>query len=67
MDFVRACESAIGKKAKINSLDMQPGDVPATHADVSLLAQAFNYHPKTAIDEGVQRFVSWYKAYYPIE
>jgi UDP-glucuronate 4-epimerase len=43
---------------------MQPGDVPATYADVKDLAAAVDFAPRTGIEDGVKRFVDWYKAYY---
>ncbi|MCD4734419.1 MAG: NAD-dependent epimerase [Bacteroidales bacterium] len=64
MEFITAIEQQIGKKAKINFLPMQPGDVPYTHADVHSLEKDLNYHPATTIEEGVREFISWYRAYY---
>tara|TARA_R110002110_G_scaffold404606_1_gene623158 strand:- start:190610 stop:191620 length:1011 start_codon:yes stop_codon:yes gene_type:complete len=66
MTFIKAIEKACGKKAKIEYLPMQPGDVPATHADVSPLAKEFNYHPKTTVDQGIENFVTWYQKYYKV-
>lgn len=66
MDFIHAIEQATGKRAKLNLLPMQPGDVPATHADVEALRRDFDYTPSTSITTGVQAFVDWYKAYYKI-
>jgi len=63
-DFIAAIEKALGMDAKKNFLDMQPGDVQATYADVSDLIRDVNYRPETLVDEGVQQFVDWYKAYY---
>lgn len=62
--FVSAIETALGKKARIESLPMQPGDVAATHADVMRLAHDFGYHPKTKVVDGIQAFVKWYRDYY---
>ncbi len=64
MDFIRAIEDALGKKATMNMLPMQPGDVPATYANVDDLMNDVGFSPSTAIDDGVQKFVEWYKAYY---
>jgi len=64
MEFVRAIEAALGREAEINFMDMQPGDVPATWADASLLEALVGALPRTALDEGVRRFVDWYRAYY---
>ncbi|MCP3972275.1 MAG: SDR family NAD(P)-dependent oxidoreductase [Rhodobacteraceae bacterium] len=66
LDFVEAIEDALGMKAARNMMDMQPGDVPATWADASLLEQLTGYRPKTDIREGVTQFVCWYRDYYRI-
>lgn len=63
MDFIREIEKNLGKKAVINYLPMQPGDVPATVADIAKL-QKLGYEPKTNIDAGINRFVAWYREYY---
>jgi UDP-glucuronate 4-epimerase len=60
MDFIEAIEEALGRKAKKNFLPMQPGDVPATWANVDDLARDFGYSPAVPIREGVKRFVEWY-------
>ena len=64
MDYVGALEKALGKKAKLNFLPLQPGDVPDTFAAIDNLEEKFNYKPSTTVDEGVANFVSWYKDYY---
>ena len=64
MDFVYAIEEAIGKKAKINYMPIQPGDVEKTWADVEDLIQYFDYKPDTGIEVGVRKFVEWYKEEY---
>lgn len=64
MQYIEAIEQAAGKKALINALPMQDGDVPKTYADVSKLEAAFNYRPQTTIEEGVAKFVEWYKGFY---
>ncbi len=64
MDFVEAIESELGKKAIRNMLPMQTGDVPATWADASLLANLTGYKPQTSFRDGVARFVSWYRDYF---
>jgi UDP-glucuronate 4-epimerase len=64
MAFVEAIEQALGIKAEKNLLPIQPGDVPATYADVSELAEWTDFHPGAPIDEGVKRFVEWYRGYY---
>jgi len=65
-DFIEAIEAATGHKATRNYMDMQPGDVPATWADASLLHQLTGYTPKTDIRDGMKRFVEWYRGYYEI-
>jgi len=64
MDFVNCLESAIGKKAKINYMPMQAGDVKSTFADVSELESAVGFKPNTSLQDGINLFVDWYKAYY---
>jgi UDP-glucuronate 4-epimerase len=63
MDFIREIEKNLGKKAEINYLPMQPGDVVATVADISKL-QKLGYDPKTNIDVGIRNFVAWYREYF---
>jgi UDP-glucuronate 4-epimerase len=64
MDFIAAIEKALGRKAKKNFLPLQPGDVPATYADVSDLKRYIGFEPNTPIDEGISRFVAWYRDYH---
>ena len=64
MRYVRALEEALGMKAKIEHLPMQAGDVAATEADVSALEAFTGFHPKTPVEEGVRRFVAWYRDYF---
>jgi UDP-glucuronate 4-epimerase len=66
LDFIGALEEALGRKAKMNLLPIQPGDVPATMADVTELEAAVGFRPTTTIREGISRFVNWYKDYYGI-
>ena len=66
MDYIDALEKALGKKAKINFLPLQPGDVPDTYANVDNLVKDFNYKPSTSINVGVSNFIKWYKNYYQI-
>ena len=66
MDYIDALEKALSKKAKINFLPLQPGDVPDTYADVTSLKNKFNYKPSTSVVEGVSKFIEWYKAYFQI-
>jgi UDP-glucuronate 4-epimerase len=67
MEFIEAIEKALGKKAKMNFLPMQPGDVPATWADVNDLVEDFGYKPAMAVEEGVRNFVNWYVEYYKMQ
>jgi UDP-glucuronate 4-epimerase len=60
MAYIEALEKALGKTAKKNYMDIQAGDVPATHADVSKLEEYVNFRPQTSVEQGVQRFVDWY-------
>lgn len=64
MDFIRTIEKAIGRKAELNLLPMQPGDVVATHSDTSLLRELIGQVPETSVEIGVGRFVEWYKSHY---
>jgi UDP-glucuronate 4-epimerase len=64
LDFIRVLEDCIGKKASLNMLPMQSGDVKATFANVDALQEAVGYKPSTAIETGLQRFVDWYRQYY---
>jgi UDP-glucuronate 4-epimerase len=65
MDFIREIEKNLGKKAIINYMPMQAGDVPATVADIEKLSK-LGYCPKTNIDEGIRKFVEWYRGYYRV-
>ena len=64
LDFISAIETALGKTALKNFMDMQPGDVPATYADVDDLIKDVGFKPDTPIAEGIGKFVEWYRAYY---
>jgi UDP-glucuronate 4-epimerase len=66
MNYIDALENILEKKAKINFLSLQPGDVPDTYANVDKLNKRFNYKPTTSVFQGVSRFVEWYKDYYKI-
>jgi UDP-glucuronate 4-epimerase len=66
IDFIRAIEDSLGKKATMNMMPLQPGDVPATIADVDDLARDVGFRPATPIREGVDRFVKWYRDYYKV-
>ena len=64
MDFVEVIEKTCGREGEKEFLDMQPGDVTRTAADVSKAARLLDYQPTTHIDRGVPRFVEWYRDYY---
>jgi UDP-glucuronate 4-epimerase len=64
MDFITAIEKKTGKTVKKNFMEIQPGDVPQTYADVNDLENDFNYKPNTSIDFGISKFIDWYKNYY---
>ena len=66
MKFIEILENCLGRKAKKNLLPMQPGDVPATYADVDDLIKDVGFRPETSIEEGVKRFVEWYREYYHV-
>ncbi len=63
-DFIAAIEKAAGKEAVKEYLPMQPGDVPRTYADVDKLMALVDFKPAMPIDEGMQKFVDWYREYY---
>jgi UDP-glucuronate 4-epimerase len=63
LDYIAAIEKALGKKADMELLPMQPGDVAATCADIDALEAAVGYRPATPIEEGVNNFISWYLDY----
>ena len=62
--FISVLENCLGKKAKKNLLPMQPGDVPETYADVDDLTEDAGFKPSTPIEEGIKKFVDWYREYY---
>nr|WP_199304031.1 NAD-dependent epimerase [Nodosilinea sp. FACHB-131] len=64
--FIQVIESALGKKAQTVLCGMQPGDVPATYADVSDLMADVGFAPSTPIEAGIQQFIAWYKQYYKV-
>jgi UDP-glucuronate 4-epimerase len=66
MTYIHALESALGKKAKLEMLPMQAGDVLATEADTRELEAATGFKPKTPMEEGIRRFVAWYREYYKV-
>ena len=64
LDFIRELEAALGKKARLELLPMQAGDVTATYADIDSLTQAVGFAPKTPLADGIREFVKWYRDYY---
>jgi UDP-glucuronate 4-epimerase len=64
--YIEVLEQCLGVKAQLELLPMQPGDVPATTADVAALERATGYTPSTTVEVGIARFVEWYRAYYGI-
>jgi len=67
MKYITTLENCLGKKAELNLLPMQDGDVPATYADTDALAADVGFKPATSIESGIARFVDWYKEYYGIK
>jgi UDP-glucuronate 4-epimerase len=65
-DFIAAIEKALGRTAKKNMMDMQPGDVPATYADIDDLSRDVGFRPATSIETGIARFVEWYRSYHDV-
>jgi UDP-glucuronate 4-epimerase len=66
LDFVEAIEIKLGKKAERIMMDLQPGDVPATYADVADLMADIRYKPETPLKTGIDRFIEWYRIYYKV-
>jgi len=66
MDYIHLIEDKIGRKAEINFLPLQPGDVPKTYANIDDLERDINYRPETSIVKGIANFVDWYKDYYKV-
>lgn len=64
MEMITALEKVLGKQAKKNLMDIQPGDVPATYANVDALTRDVGFKPETPIEVGIERFVTWYKEFY---
>ena len=67
LDFIATLERSLRKKATLNLLPLQPGDVPATYADVEDLMADVGFKPATSIGDGIKRFVDWYRDYYKLE
>ncbi|WP_223701288.1 NAD-dependent epimerase [Sutcliffiella deserti] len=66
MDFIHILENHLGKKANIEFMPMQPGDVEATYADIKDLTDAVGFKPSTSLNDGLEKFVAWYKDYYKV-
>ena len=64
--YIEVLEECLGRKAEKRLLPMQPGDVPDTYADVTALSRDTGYTPTTPVEEGVKRFVEWYRAFYRV-
>ena len=64
MDFITELETKLGQTAEKNFMDIQPGDVPMTWADVTDLFEYINYQPQVSVKQGISEFVNWYKTYY---
>jgi UDP-glucuronate 4-epimerase len=67
LEFIEVIERALGRRAKKEFSDLQPGDVVTTYADVDDLMQDVGFKPETSIETGVRRFIAWYKDYYGIK
>ncbi len=66
LDYIATIEKVLGRKAKIELLPQQPGDVEATYADIETLEEATGFQPSTPLEEGIKRFVAWYRDYYKV-
>ena len=64
LDYITEIEKRLGKKANYKLLPIQPGDVPDTYSSISLLNKQLGYSPSTCVEEGVAKFVDWYREYY---
>ncbi|HMC22602.1 MAG TPA: NAD-dependent epimerase/dehydratase family protein, partial [Thermoanaerobaculia bacterium] len=66
LQYISVLEQCLGRKAQLDLLPMQPGDVPSTMADVSELEHATGFRPQTTVEEGIAQFVKWYREYYHV-
>ena len=64
--FIEVLEDCLGVKAQKQMMPMQPGDVPATYADIEDLCHDVGFKPSTPIEVGISRFVDWYRSYYKV-
>ncbi|MBU1881072.1 hypothetical protein KKA08_03495, partial [bacterium] len=67
MEFIRVLEESLGKKAVIDLKPAQPGEVLSTYADIELTRAELGFNPKTSIQEGLPKFVEWYRQYHKID
>jgi UDP-glucuronate 4-epimerase len=67
LEFIEEIENALGRQAQKEFLDLQPGDVPATYADVDDLMQDVGFKPETSIATGIRHFIDWYREYYTVK
>lgn len=67
LEFIQEIENALGRKAQKEFMDIQPGDVPATYADVDDLIRDVGFKPETSITDGIRRFVEWFREYYDVK
>ncbi len=67
MEFIAEIEKALNRQARLELLELQPGDVPETYADVSDLMTTFGFRPDTPLEKGIREFVKWYAEYYGLE
>ena len=65
--MIKVLESKIGKKASLQFMDIQPGDVPKTYADINYSIKKLGFKPKIKIEEGIHNFIKWYKNYKSLE
>ncbi|RLC23894.1 MAG: hypothetical protein DRH21_06395, partial [Deltaproteobacteria bacterium] len=65
-EYIGVIEKVLGKKAKKEFLELQPGDVPATYADIDDLIKDVGFKPETTIETGIKRFILWYNKYYGV-
>ncbi len=66
MDFIATIEKYLGKKADINLMPIQPGDVPETYADIEKSREQLDYYPRTNMNQGIKNFIDWYMDYYNV-
>ena len=64
--FIEVLETALGTKARLELLPMPPGDVKETYADITESTRDFGFEPTTSIEEGIPRFVAWYRDYHKV-